>query len=428
MNISAPKKTAPQKSETQKNETPKSAAQGQNDRPRGQRGDRTGEHPFYSAHTHGLIRVATSTPQVRTADVGYNRDAILDEAKRAHDAQVDLVVYPELCLSSYAIDDLHLQGALLDAVADAVGAIVDGTRDLNPVILIGAPLRHNGKIYNCALAIANGELLGVVPKSYLPNYREFYEKRWFAHGRNVTGQTIEIAGRTVPFGVDLIFAASNLPGFRIFAEICEDFWSPDPPSSTGALAGATIIANLSASNVTIGKSDERHLLARAQSSRTISAYAYSASGHGESTTDLAWDGQGMIYELGDLLVESVRFDLQAELCIADVDCDRILLERMRNQTFADAAEAAGNPENRFRIVPFEHCGVGRDTGLRRPVPPFSLRARPRAQAGRRLLRSIQHSGRQPDAADERDRGEKSGHRYFGRAGQHPCANRGGARL
>ncbi|MGB7408703.1 MAG: NAD(+) synthase [Pontixanthobacter sp.] len=327
-------------------------------------------HPFYSAHTHGLIRIATSTPQVRTADVAYNRDAILSEARRAHEQRVDLVVYPELCLSSYAIDDLHLQGALLEAVEEAVGAIVDGTRDLDPVCLIGAPLRHNGRIYNCALAIAHGELLGVVPKSYLPNYREFYEKRWFSHGRKVVGQTIDLAGRTVPFGTDLLFSASNLPGFIVFLEICEDFWAPNPPSNYGALAGATIVANLSASNVTIGKSDERHLLARAQSSRTITAYAYSASGHGESTTDLAWDGQGMIYEMGDLLIDSVRFDLQAELCIADVDCERILLERMRNQTFADAAEAAGDPATRFRTITFEHRQVGQDIGLRRPIRRF----------------------------------------------------------
>ncbi len=328
------------------------------------------DHPFHAAHTHGFVRIATSTPQTRTVDVHYNRDGIVSEAKRAHEAQVDLVVYPELCLSSYAIDDLHLQGALLDAVETAVSDILDATRDLDPVLLIGAPLRQNGKIYNCALAIAGGELLGVVPKSYLPNYREFYEKRWFAHGRKVVGRTIDVAGQTVPFGVDLIFAASNLPGLRVFCEICEDFWAPDPPSNDGALAGATIIANLSASNVTIGKSDERHLLARAQSSRTITAYAYSASGHGESTTDLAWDGQGMIYEMGDLLIESVRFDLHAELCIADVDTDRILLERMRNQTFTDAAEAAGSPETRFRTVAFEHRGVGRPIGLRRPIRRF----------------------------------------------------------
>lgn len=329
-------------------------------------------HPFYHAHSHGFVRIATSTPQVRTADVAFNRDAILAQARRAQDARVDLVVYSELCVSSYAIDDLHLQGALLDAVERAVGEIVSASASLSPVLLIGAPLRRNGKLFNCALVIAGGALLGVIPKSFLPNYREYYEKRWFAHGRNVrgAGQEIAVAGHTVPFGTDLIFAADNLPGLRLFVEICEDYWSPNPPSTRGALAGATILANLSASNVTIGKSDERHMLARAQSSRAIAAYAYSASGHGESTTDLAWDGQGMIYELGDLLAESERFALEPELSIADVDVERILAERMRNQTFNDAAEAEGCPEHHFRTVRFTHKSVGGDIGLHRPIRRF----------------------------------------------------------
>jgi len=327
-------------------------------------------HPFFDMHRHGFVRVATSTPRVRTADVAYNRDGIIEEAQRAHEAHVDLLVYPELCLSSYALDDLHLQSALLDAVEEAISAIVAATGGLRPVLLIGAPLRDKGRLYNCALAIADGRLLGAVPKSYLPNYREYYEKRWFAHGRGVKGRSIKVGGDEIPFGTDLVFASNQLPGFRLFVEICEDFWAPDPPSTSGALAGATILANLSASNIVIGKSDERHLLCRAQSARTASAYVYSAAGHGESTTDLAWDGQGMIFELGDLLAESGRFELRPELCVADVDCDRILGERMRFQTFADAAEAAGYPETSFRTVPFDHRPAQGDIGLQRPVRRF----------------------------------------------------------
>ena len=209
-----------------------------------------------------------------------------------------------------------------------------------------------------------------MPKSFLPNYREYYEKRWFAHGREIKGLEITVAGLTVPFGVDLIFAASNLSGFKLHVEICEDYWAPTPPSTQGALAGATVLANLSASNITIGKSDERHLLARAQSSRAVAAYLYCASGHGESTTDLAWDGQGMIYELGDLLAESERFSLNAELCIADVDCERILAERARMQTFNDAAEAAGRPEDSFRTVAFDFAPSEGDRGLVRPIRRF----------------------------------------------------------
>ena len=331
---------------------------------------KTESHPFYSLHTHGLVRVAASTPHVRTADVAFNRDAIVMEARRAHEAHIDLVVYPELCLSSYAIDDLHLQLAMLEAIESAVGEVITASASLRPLLLIGAPLRHNGRIYNCALAIHRGRLLGVVPKSYLPNYREYYEKRWFANGRQIQGMEIAVGGEVVPFGTDLIFAADELPGFRVGVEICEDFWAPIPPSTYAALAGATILANLSASNIVIGKSDERHLLCRSHSNRAVAAYVYSASGHGESTTDLAWDGQGMIYELGDLLCESERFALEPELCIADVDCDRILSERMRMQTFNDAVEEAGRPEDAFRVVGFAHEPDFADVGLVRPVRRF----------------------------------------------------------
>ena len=328
------------------------------------------DHPFFDMHTHGFVRCATSTPAVRTADVTFNRDAILERARFAHDAHVDVLLYPELCLSSYAIDDLHLQGALLDRVDTALGELVAATRSLTPVLAIGAPLRRNGRIYNCAVIITRGEILGIVPKSFLPNYREFYEKRWFAHGRECVGLTITAAGREVPFGTDLLFAARDLPGFVMGVEICEDFWAPNPPSTAAALAGATILLNLSASNITIGKSDERHLLSRAQSSRTASAYLYSASGHGESTTDLVWDGQGMIYELGDLLAESARFDRKPEISIADIDTQRILNDRMRMQTFNDAAEAAGRPEDWYRTIRFEHQPAGKNIGLHRPVRRF----------------------------------------------------------
>ena len=327
-------------------------------------------HRFFDMHTHGFVRVATATPRVRTADVAYNAEGILEQARKADEAAVDLLLYPELCLSSYAIDDLHLQSALLDSVERHLAEVCEASRTLSPVLVIGAPLRHNGRIYNCALAIARGEILGVVPKSYLPNYREFYEKRWFAHGRNIQGMQLEFGGKAVPFGTDILFEAANLSGFIFGIEICEDFWAPQPPGTLAAMAGATIILNLSASNITIGKSDERHLLCRASSSRSVCAYAYSASGHGESTTDLAWDGQGMIYELGDLLAESVRFDLEPELSVADIDTRRILNDRMRMQTFNDAAEAADRPEDRYRRIRFEHAYRQGDIGLIRPIRRF----------------------------------------------------------
>ncbi|SFF84417.1 NAD+ synthase (glutamine-hydrolysing) [Novosphingobium sp. CF614] len=327
-------------------------------------------HPFHAMHEHGFVRVATSTPKVRTADVAFNRDAVLAEARRAHAAHVDLLVFPELCLSSYAIDDLHLQAAMIEAVEGAIADIVKASAELSPVLLVGAALMRKGRLYNCALAVAHGRLLGVVPKSYLPNYREFYEKRWFASGKAIRSQAIRVNGQDVPFGTDLVFASEVLPHFRFFIEICEDFWAATPPSSLGALAGATILCNLSASNIVIGKSDERHMLCRSQSARTASAYVYCAAGHGESTTDLAWDGQGVIYELGDLLAESARFSLNPELCVADIDCERIVMDRLRIPTFNDAAEAAGRPEETFRSVPFRHAPHGGDIGLVRPVSRF----------------------------------------------------------
>ena len=327
-------------------------------------------HPFYAMHRHGFVRVATSTPHGRPADVAFNRDAILAEARRAHEANVDLVVFPELCLSGYAIDDLHLQATVIEAVEAAIAEIAEASADLSPVLLIGAALADRGRLYNCAVVIAAGKVLGAVPKSYLPNYREYYEKRWFASGRGVTGRTIRVGGADVPFGTDLVFASNALRDFKLFVEVCEDFWAPTPPSTLGALAGATVLCNLSASNIVIGKSDERHMLCASQSSRAAAAYVYAASGHGESTTDLAWDGQGVIYELGDLLAESQRFALQAQLTIADIDCERIVADRMRLPTFHDAARDAGSPEERFRTIRFDHAPAQGDIGLLRPLRRF----------------------------------------------------------
>ncbi|QFT78314.1 NAD(+) synthase [Erythrobacter sp. THAF29] len=325
---------------------------------------------FYDMHAHGFVRVATATPHHRTADVALNTAGVIAEAEKAHARGVDLVVFPELSLSSYAIDDLHLQSAMLDRVEAAVAEVVAASENLSPVLVVGAALRRNSKVYNCALVIAGGELLGVIPKSYLPNYREFYEKRYFVHGRNCQDLWIAVAGEEVPFGTDLVFAAANLPGFTFGVEICEDFWAPNPPGTLAALAGAHILCNLSASPITIGRADDRKLHCRSSSARSICAYVYSASGHGESTTDLAWDGQGVIYELGELMAESARFDLEPEMCVVDIDTDRIAGERMRNQTFTDAAEAHGRPQDSFRRIVFEHAFAEGDIGLERPIRRF----------------------------------------------------------
>ncbi len=325
---------------------------------------------FHSIHAHQMVRVAAATPRASVGDIAANVDAAVAMAREADARGVDCVVFPELNLTSYALDDLHLQSAQQRASDAAVVAFAERTAAWAPLLLVGAALVRNGRLYNCAVAVHRGRILGVVPKSFLPNYREYYEKRWFAPGLGLTGLTIRLGDADVPFGTDLLFAAEDLPGFVVHAEICEDYWAPTPPSTMGALAGATICCNLSASNIVIGKARERMLLAAAQSARAACAYVYSAAGPGESTTDLAWDGQGLIYELGELLTESSRFSNAAELVTADIDCERLVQERLRNGTFNDSAAAAGHPERGVRRIGFTHGARDGDTGLDRRIRRF----------------------------------------------------------
>ena len=319
--------------------------------------------PFEAIHRHGFVRVAAATPLASSGDIGFNVEQAITLAREGDRRGCDLMVFPELNISSYSVDDLFLQEAFLDRVEQGIAELCAATAKLGPVLCVGAPLRRNGRLYNCALVISRGRILGVVPKSFLPNYREYYEKRWFASGVGLNGIDIAVAGESVPFGTDLIFAATDLADFIFHVEICEDYWAPQPPSTIGALSGALILCNLSASNITIGKADERKLLCASQSSRCCAAYVFAAAGPGESTTDLAWDGQGLIYETGELLAESSRFDPEPELCVADVDVQRLRLERMRMPTFNDNAVAAGHPEKRARRIHFEHKPSFSDIGF-----------------------------------------------------------------
>ena len=326
--------------------------------------------PFTSIHRHGLVRVAAAMPLVAVADPAANARAITERALAAEAEGADLVVFPELSVTGYAIDDLLTQQALLDGVLRAIMAIAEASLGMRAVLAVGAPLSRNGRLYNCAVVIGGGRVLGVVPKSFLPNYREYYEKRWFAAGVGITGQTIRLLGAEVPFGIDIVFEAAGFDEFTFHVEICEDVWSPAPPSTAGALAGAAVLCNLSASNITVGKADERATLCASQSVRCMAAYVYCAAGAGESTTDLAWDGQASIFELGEELVRSERFQRTPQLAIADVDVRRLRLERMRTGTFNDAAVAAGHPENAFRRVTFPFAARAEDTGLRRTIRRF----------------------------------------------------------
>ncbi len=322
---------------------------------------------FCSLYRHGFARVAACTTRTTLADPAANAQAILRLAEDCGRQGVALAVFPELGVSGYAISDLLQQATLLDGVEAAIDTLVAASADLLPLLLVGAPLRHLGALYNCALAIHRGNLLGVVPKIHLPNYREFYEPRHFVSGDGATGE-IAVAGRRVPFGPDLLFAASDLPGLVVHAEICEDVWVPIPPSSEAALAGATVLANLSASNITIGKAETRRLLCRSQSARCLAAYLYAAAGAGESTTDLAWDGQASVFENGATLAETNRFPPDHAAAIADIDLDLLQQERLRMGSFdTNRRRYASHP---FRTVTFRLDPPGGDLGFRRQVERF----------------------------------------------------------
>ncbi|MCX8557344.1 NAD(+) synthase [Mycolicibacterium mucogenicum] len=324
---------------------------------------------FYSAYRHGFVRVAACTHHAALADPAANAESVLRLARECHDDAVALAVFPELTLSGYSIEDILLSDTLLESVTEALATIVEESADLLPVLVVGAPLRYRHRIYNAAVVIHRGAVLGVVPKSYLPTYREFYESRQIAAGDDVEG-TIRLNGVDVPFGPDLLFAADDLPNFVLHVEICEDMWVPVPPSATAALAGATVLANLSGSPITIGRADDRKLLARSASSRCLAAYVYAAAGEGESTTDLAWDGQTMIYENGVLLAESERFPRGERRSVADIDTELLASERLRMGTFDDNRRTFADRTSEFRRIGFTLSPPAGDIGLLREVERF----------------------------------------------------------
>jgi NAD+ synthase (glutamine-hydrolysing) len=305
---------------------------------------------FFNLYRHGFARMAVATPAVRVGDPQYNLDATVKLMRDAAREKALVAVFPELGLSAYTCDDLFHQQALIDGAEAALAELLKQTRNLPLAALVGLPVAVQGLLYNCAALVCQGRLVGVVPKTYLPNYREFYEGRQFTPGRTARQREIRLAGQAAPFGTDLIFQAAELRNLVLHVEICEDLWVPTPPSSFAALAGATVIANLSASNVVVGKEGYRHQLVGNQSARCIAAYLYSASGQGESTTDLAWDGHALIYENGSLVSESRRFADAPQLAFADVDLDRLLADRMRQNTFGAAVRR--HADEVFRTVEF----------------------------------------------------------------------------
>jgi len=307
---------------------------------------------FYSIYQHGFIRAAVCVPKVRVADPVQNVAYTLGLARQAAEQQATVALFPELGISAYTNDDLFHQDALLEATVAALEDLVKESRVLSPLLLVGAPLRFENQLFNCSVVIYQGQVLGIVPKTYLPNYREFYEKRQFSAARTALTREVRFLDQQVPFGNDLLFEAVNLPHFCLHTEICEDVWTPIPPSTYAALAGATLLTNLSASNITVGKAEYRRNLCANQSAKCIAAYLYSAAGAGESTTDLAWDGHALIYENGAKLAESQRFSDDEELILTDIDLERLVQDRMRLTSFADSVGDHRERLQAMRRIPF----------------------------------------------------------------------------
>ncbi|NDK88722.1 NAD(+) synthase [Gordonia desulfuricans] len=335
-----------------------------------------------SVYDHGFVRVSGAVPVVRIADPRANAEATIELMRRAAADGSALIVFPELGLCGYSIDDLVQQDALLDGCLEALAAVVEASRGIRSVVAVGLPLVVGDGLFNTAVAIQDGVILGVVPKSYLPNYREFYEQRYFAAARDATVDTCVVLGQRVPFGPDLLFTAADLPGFVLHLEVCEDGWVPIPPSVPAALGGATVLANLSGSPVTVGKEAYRLSLCSSHSARCVAAHLYVAAGFGESTTDLAWDGDALITENGSLLARSERFAMDSQIISADVDLDRLRQERMRMISLRDQAGDLSAELKSLRRIEFAFDG--RDTAavesaepgfahadsLRRTVPRF----------------------------------------------------------
>ena len=333
---------------------------------------------FRSAYDQGFARVAAVTLPVTLADPAANAAAVIARARRLGDEGVCLAVFPELGLTGYSIDDLLLSDVLLRGALAAIETVRAASAGFLPAIVVGAPLRVGGRLFNCAVVIAGGAVRGVVPKSYPPAYREFYEKRHFACGGDAGESDIDVNGARVPFGPDLLFEVDDVPGLVFHAEVCEDMWVPVPPSSLAALAGATVLVNLSGSPVTVGRAEDRELLVRASSSRGLAAYVFAAAGQGESSTDLAWDGQTLVYENGELLGSTERFGEGARAAVVDVDIEGLLAERVRQGSFEDNRRALLRPGAGPGGAGFRTVRIGRgdltvprtDIGLRRAVDRF----------------------------------------------------------
>ncbi len=312
----------------------------------------------------GFLRVAAASPPVSVADPECNAERILATIVKARERDAQVLVLPELGLTGYTCGDLFFSlTTLVGGAEKALENVLRQTRDSPMVLAMGLPVAHSGRLFNAAAVLQSGKLLGVVPKTYLPGYQEYYEERWFSSALESRLAEVRLCGSAVPFGTDLLFALPEDAGVTLAVEICEDLWAPVPPSSSHAVAGATVILNLSASNETVAKADYRRELVRQQSGRTLSAYAYANAGVHESTTDLVFDGHLMIAENAVLLAEGERFRREGDLIVADVDTERLRVERARQTSFSDAAEAPGP----YRRLPLQAIPSPLPGKLARPL-------------------------------------------------------------
>jgi NAD+ synthase (glutamine-hydrolysing) len=309
---------------------------------------------FFNLYRHGFIRVAVGIPEARVADPSFNGTQTIALMEKAERENAVLTLFPELGLTAYSCEDLFHQQPLLDAAVEALRSVLKASEALNLIAVVGMPLQVDHLLFNCGIVLRRGKILGIVPKTFLPNYREFYEYRQFAPAAAARSTTVEILGQSgIPFGEHLLFQSQEDKRLTFFVEICEDLWVPIPPSCNAALAGATVILNLSASNITIGKDEYRHSLVANQSARCLAAYLYAAAGTGESTTDLAWDGHAMVCENGSLVAESARFRYDSQLVVAELDLDRLSQERMRQNSFGQSMQRHHAELQQFRAINFD---------------------------------------------------------------------------
>ena len=297
----------------------------------------------------GYLRICAAVPTLKVADIEFNVKAVIGMMKKACDRGVQVLAFPEMAVTGYTLGDLVLHRSLLSGAERGLDEIIAASIDHNPMVIVGMPLSVEGKVFNCAVVINRGLVLGVVPKSFLPNYREFYEKRWFASGADARSDTVLLAGREVPFGTDILFRLKEIPSAVIGVEICEDLWVPLAPHEYQALAGATVLFNLSASNEVLGKADWRRTMVTSESGRCLAAYCYVSCGMGESSNDVMFGGDAIIAESGAVCAEAQRFAADPRLIVCDVDLERLAFDRRITNSFQDS----GRKSKQFRVIETE---------------------------------------------------------------------------